>query len=152
MSASGLDVFDKSLQTTNIWLKEIMETVGPDRQVAWRVLNVVLHRLRDQLPVDLAAHLGGQLPLIVRGAYYDQFDPANQPADCDRIEEFVERIADDLAQIRPVDPKAAVHSVFGVLSHHLPDGQIAKVRGALPRSLRASWEGLTDGRPRARAV
>jgi hypothetical protein len=29
------DVFDKTLQTTNIWLDEIMEVVGPDRQVAW---------------------------------------------------------------------------------------------------------------------
>ena len=34
MSATGLDVFDKTLQTTNIWLKEIMQTVGPDRHRA----------------------------------------------------------------------------------------------------------------------
>jgi hypothetical protein len=35
MSATGLDVFDKTLQTTNIWLDEIMAKLGPDRQVAW---------------------------------------------------------------------------------------------------------------------
>ena len=28
MSATGLDVFDKTLQSTNIWLGEIMEKMG----------------------------------------------------------------------------------------------------------------------------
>src|SRR5437763_36727 len=75
MSATGLDVFDKTLQTTNIWLDEIAATVGPDRQVAWKVLSVVLHKIRDRLPVELSAHLSAELPLLVRGVYYDQFEP-----------------------------------------------------------------------------
>ena len=93
MSANGLDVFDKTLQTTHIWLDEIMERLGPDRQVAWKVLSTVLHKLRDRLPVEAAAHLGAQLPLLVRGAYYDQFEPAKQPARCRTREEFVAPIA-----------------------------------------------------------
>ena len=43
MSATGLDVFDKTLQTTNIWLDEIMAKRGLDRQMAWHVLGAVLH-------------------------------------------------------------------------------------------------------------
>jgi hypothetical protein len=39
MSATGLEVFDKSIQTTNIWLDEIMEDMGPDRQLAWHLLG-----------------------------------------------------------------------------------------------------------------
>ena len=35
MSATDLEVFDKTLQTTNIWLDEIMAKLGPDRRVAW---------------------------------------------------------------------------------------------------------------------
>jgi hypothetical protein len=42
MSATGRDVFDKSLQTTNIWL------VGLDRQIAWHVLGASLRAPRDQ--------------------------------------------------------------------------------------------------------
>jgi uncharacterized protein (DUF2267 family) len=71
MSATGLDVFDKTLQTTNSWLDEFSEALGPDRKLAWKVLSVVLHKLRDRMPVELAAHLGAELPLLVRGAYYD---------------------------------------------------------------------------------
>jgi Uncharacterized conserved protein (DUF2267) len=75
-AATGLDVFDKTLQTTNIWLDEIAAEIGPDRQVAWHALGAVLRALRDRIPLDLAAHLGAQLPLLARGLYYDQWHPA----------------------------------------------------------------------------
>lgn len=78
MAATGLEVFDKTLQTTNIWLDDIMAEIGPDRQLAWKVLSTVLHKLRDRMPVEAAAHLGAQLPLLVRGAYYDQYIPARR--------------------------------------------------------------------------
>src|SRR5687768_7550034 len=119
MSATGLDVFDKTLQTTHIWLDEIMEAIGPDRQVAWKVLSTVLHKLRDRLPVDLAAHLGAQLPLLVRGTYYDQYEPHRQPTDCNTHEDFAAEVAEWLSDIRPVDPDAAISAVFGVLSRHV---------------------------------
>ena len=140
MSATGLDVFDKTLQTTNIWLDEIMAVIGPDRQVAWKVLSVVLHKLRDRLPLGLAAHLGAQLPLLVRGVYYDQFQPAKLPTDCRTLEEFHAEVAEWLRDTRPVDPKDAVRAVFATLSRHVPGGQIEHVREALPRPIRQSWE------------
>lgn len=140
MSANGLDVFDKTIQTTNIWLNDIMSELGPDRQVAWKVLSTVLHKLRDRLPLGLAAHLGSQLPIMIRGVYYDQFEPARQPTECNSREEFVAEVAEWLTDIRPVDPDAAVRTVFATLSRHLSEGLIAKVRDALPKSLRQSWE------------
>jgi uncharacterized protein (DUF2267 family) len=79
MSATGLDVFDKTLQTTNIWLDELMADIGPDRQVAWHVLGAVLRTIRDRVPGPLAAHLGAQLPLLVRGAFYDGYRPQSEP-------------------------------------------------------------------------
>ena len=63
MSATGLDVFDKTLQTTHIWLNDITEVIGPDKQVAWHVLGAVLRTLRDRVPLQVAAHLGAELPL-----------------------------------------------------------------------------------------
>ena len=147
MSANGLEVFDKTLETTHVWLGEIMQDLGPDRQVAWKVLSVVLRKLRDRLPVGLAAHLGAQLPILIRGVYYDQFEPSKLPTECDSREEFVAEVAEWLSDIRPVDPDEAVRSVFKVLSHHVDPGQIAKVREALPRSLGQSWENAAPVEP-----
>jgi uncharacterized protein (DUF2267 family) len=147
MSANSLEVFDKTLETTHSWLNEIMADLGPDKKVAWKVLSVVLRKLRDRLPLGLAAHLGAQLPILVRGIYYDQFEPGKLPTECDTHEEFVAEVAEWLSDIRPVDPDAAVRSVFKVLTHHVDPGQITKVREALPRSMRQSWESAAAVEP-----
>jgi uncharacterized protein (DUF2267 family) len=149
MSATGLEVFDKTLQTTNIWLGELMEELGVDRHTAWKVLGVVLRRLRDRVPVELSAHLGAQLPLLVRGVYYDQFEPARQPTRCDTFGQFSAEVGDQLADIRPIDPALAVGSVFALLSRHIPEGQIGKVQEALPRNIREAWATAAEGKERA---
>lgn len=152
MSANGLEVFDKTLHTTNVWLKEIMAVVGPDRHVAWKVLSVVLHKLRDRLPLELAAHLGAELPMLIRGVYYDQFQPTKLPSSCRSIEEFHAEVGEWLSDTRPVSARDATAAVFATLSRHLPAGQIEKVRGTLPHSIRAAWEDAEEQarRPAAR--
>jgi uncharacterized protein (DUF2267 family) len=144
MSASGLDVFDRTLETTHIWLNEICNDLGPDKQVAWKVLSTVLHKLRDRLTINLAAHLGAQLPLLIRGVYFDQFEPGKMPSEFRSREEFVEEVAEWLSDTRPVDPDEAVRSVFRVLSRHISEGQIEKIRDALPKSLRQLWYEAED--------
>lgn len=139
MSATGLDVFDKTLQSTHIWLDEINSDLGPDRRFAWRTLGAVLHVLRDRLPADLSAHLAAQLPLLVRGLYYDQYEPSRQSPDINTPDDFVAAVAYLLHDTRPVDPNDAVASVLGVLSRHLSEGQVANVRHALPARIAALW-------------
>jgi uncharacterized protein (DUF2267 family) len=148
MSSTGLDVFDKTLQTTHIWLDELMHEIGPDRQVAWHVLGAVLRAIRDRVPLGLAVHLGSQLPLLVRGVYYDQWraqgeTPENPPRSLD---EFLKPIAEQLANTRPVNVRDATRAVFTVLSRHVNRGQIDKVRDALPEQVRNLWP-LTDEAP-----
>ncbi len=139
MSATGLDVFDKTLQTTNIWLDEVMEAVGPDRKVAWHVLGAVLRTLRDRLPIELATHLGEQLPLLLRGAYYEHFQPNHCPAWPDTEEEFLLRVTEEFSRIRPVNVRLATRTALAVLGRHVTAGLTDKVRHALPHHIRALW-------------
>jgi uncharacterized protein (DUF2267 family) len=146
MSATGLDVFDKTLQTTHIWLDELMqdEAVCPDRQVAWHVLGVVLRAVRDRIPLELAVHLGSQLPLLVRGLYYDQWHAPRHMDDKSRsLEAFLEPIGKQLAHTRPVDPSKATQAVFRILLRHVNPGQIEKVKHALPGEVQAIWIEVT---------
>lgn len=147
MSTNGLEVFDKTIQTTHIWLNEITEVIGPDRQLAWKVLSTVLHKLRDRLPVDVAAHLGAQLPLLIRGVYYDQFQPAKQPTACRDLDEFVGEVEEWLSDVRPVNAADAVDAVFVTLSRHVPEGQLAIVRNALPATIRDRWTRVAELTP-----
>ena len=144
MSATGLDVFDKTLQTTHIWLDELMAETGPDRQVAWHVLGVVLRALRDRIPLELAVHLGSQLPLLVRGTYYDQWRAPGRMDEKPRsLNEFLQPIGEQLAQIRPINARNASQAVFRILSRHVARGQVEKVKHSLPSEVQAIWPEFT---------
>jgi uncharacterized protein (DUF2267 family) len=141
MSNSGLDVFDKTLQTTHIWLDELMEVIGPDRQVAWHVLGTVLRAIRDRVPIGLAVHLGSQLPLLVRGVYYDQWHAPGRPEERPprSLDEFLAPIGENLSNTRPVNVREATSAVFQILSRHVNLGQVEKVRDAMPEEVRSLW-------------
>lgn len=139
MSATGLEVFDKTLQSTNIWLDDLCEALGPSRQRAWAALGIVLRTVRDRVPVELAAHFGAQLPLLVRGAYYDQFQPEKQPETYRSSEEFLKRIEQALADDEPFSAADAARAVFRLLPRHIEGAQAEKVRHALPEEVRQFW-------------
>jgi len=112
MSATGLDVFDRTIHTTNLWLKEIAEDIGPDRRRAYHALSAVLRALRDRLTLEEAAQLAAQLPLLVRGIYYDQWRPVEQPKRVRHLDDFLALIAQGEGEIKPIDPEDAARAVF----------------------------------------
>lgn len=139
MSATGLEVFDKTLQQTNIWLDEIMDEIGPDRKLAWRALGGVLQTLRDRLQPEFAVHFAAQLPLLVRGHYYEGWrSPTSFMAYRDE-EEFLRLVAERSSGAQQVDPANAARAVFGVLARHLDVGLVAKALETLPEAIRAYW-------------
>ena len=148
MSTTGLDVFDKTIQTTNIWLDEVMARMGPDRHIAWHVLGAVLRALRDRLPLDDAAHLGAQLPLLVRGLYYDQWHAPSTTLHKERHqEEFLARVEEGLRDTRPVNAQEAVRTVFAVIAKHIAKGQAEKTARVLPAEIRAMWPAPLGAQP-----
>ncbi len=149
MSATGLDVFDRTIHLTNTWLDEIMETLPGDKQDAWHALGAVLRTLRDRVPINLAAHLGAQLPLLVRGLYYDQWRPSAEPQTWRSAEQFFALVSAQLSAVKPVDVVLAARSVFRVLNHHVDPNQVEKVRHALPEDVRLLWPANNSDRSSA---
>jgi uncharacterized protein (DUF2267 family) len=139
MTATGLDVFDDTLRKTNIWLKQIEAELGPDRHRSYQALRAVLHCLRDRLSVDQAAHLAAQLPLLVRGIYYEAYHPAGKPEKIRTRDEFLERVSGHFKGMRPIGADDAVRAVFGTLGHHCDPGEIRNVIEALPLEIRTLW-------------
>ena len=115
MSANGLEVFDRTLQITHIWLDEIIEALHTDRQTAWRVLGAVLRALRDRLPPGLSAHLSAELPLLVRGAYFEHWRPGEETLKLRSLAEFLERVSAGLAHGKPIGSLDATRALFAVL-------------------------------------
>ena len=106
MSATGLDVFDRTLHKTNAWLSDLMEALGrQDRHAAYLALRTTLHALRDRLTVEEVAQLGAQLPMLVRGFYYEGWDPTGTPLRVRHKEEFLARIQEEFRSDEPIDPE-----------------------------------------------
>jgi uncharacterized protein (DUF2267 family) len=139
MSQTGLTAFDHTLQATIVLLNELAERLGwPDRQRHYHALRAILHALRDRLPVDQVAALGAQLPLLVRGVYYEGWRPAGKPVR-EHKEEFLAHIRNEFPGDPDHDPEAVARAVFTVLVKHVSAGEIKHVLGVLPPDLRALW-------------
>lgn len=139
MSQTGLAAFDTTLHATNVWLKELMVQAGwDDRRRAYHVLREVLHALRDRLPVGEAAALGAQLPLLVRGMYYEGWHPAGKPLKQHKGE-LLTRIAEALGFGSPGIAEEVARAVFEVMARHVSAGAIEALRRALPAEFRGLW-------------
>jgi uncharacterized protein (DUF2267 family) len=143
MSTKGGTMFDETIQLTNVWLKELMDELGwDDRHRAYLALRVTLHALRDHLSVEAAAKLAAQLPMLVRGFYYDGWHPAHKPVKSKSAESFLAQIENGFRHSptdEPVDPLAVASAVFELLDRHLTEGAADHVRQSLPKQLRALW-------------
>ncbi|GIW86474.1 MAG: hypothetical protein KatS3mg108_0798 [Isosphaeraceae bacterium] len=140
MSWTGLDAFDTTIHTTNAWLHAIMEELGlKDRRRAYHALRVVLHAARDRLTVSEAAHLGAQLPLLVRGLYYEGWQPTDRPIRGRRLREFVAPIQAAFRDRSDLEPETIALTVLRIIDERLAPGALHDVIRALPEELRYRW-------------
>ena len=83
--------------------------------------------------------MSAQLPLLVRGAFYDQWHPASGMRKERHQEEFLAHVGEELKATRPVNIRDAVRAVFEVIDRHIASGQADKVASSLPAEIRALW-------------
>ena len=138
MSATGVPALDHTVQETNIWLNGLEEELRLDnRQQAYNALRAVLHTLRDRLPPEVAIKLGAQLPILVRGIYYEGWHAAATPTRERHVEDFAEHVLSELPREFPVDALTVARGVFEILREKLDPGEFEKVLNHLLASLRA---------------
>lgn len=146
MSATGLDVFDKTLHETNRWLKVVMETLKTDnRRHAFAALRATLQVLRDRIGPNNAVHLGAQLPMLLRGAYYEGWHPAGTPTRERHVENFIAHVASKLPRDLQLDAEHAARASLAALAECVDPGEVAKVAELLPLEIRGLWpRGLVE--------
>lgn len=137
MTEDDPSIIERSVEKTHIWLKEIAEEFGSDdRHYAYRALRAVLHTLRDRLPVDVAAKLAAQLPTLIRGIYYEDWDPSRTPLPIHDVDAFLDRIAHEGRLAGETEASLAVAAVTKTMQRHLTAGELDDVLAVLPDRLR----------------
>lgn len=150
MSNTGVATIDETIQHTMTWVAEVCAEMGdPLRPHGWSALRGVLQHLRDLMGDDEAAHLAAQLPLLIRGLFYEGYDPNPIVVPERDRDSFLAAVQDGIGTDR-VDPANAARAVFTVLGRHL-DGEAAQVRRRLAAPIRELWPTPPPTRPRRRA-
>lgn len=136
-----LAVFDKTEQKTFHWIESVAQNMGStDMERSYHVLRSVLHAVRDRLPPDEAVHLAAQMPMLVRGFYYEGWHPSATPEPYRHKQEFLDHIAHDVPNLDPTQRERAATAVFSVLNQEISGGEAEQVRHALPAEVRELWE------------
>src|SRR5688572_2333487 len=113
MSTTSLDVFDTTLHKTHLWLNDLMQAMDSnDRHQAYLALRATLHALRDRLTLEEVAQLAAQLPMLIRGFYYEGWDPTDKPQRARHKEQFLDEIGRQFKGDDHVDAERLARAVF----------------------------------------
>ena len=151
---TGLDTFDKTVQESNLWLKDVMERLNTcDRRHAYSTMRAVLHALRDRIGPENAAHLGAQLPMLLRGLFYEGWDPTGKPTKERHESAFLAHIARELPRAAgPGEIEQGALAVLDVLSKHIDRGAAVKLATIIPKDLRRFWPAFIQTAARERQL
>lgn len=132
--------FNASLKKTYEWLEDVERALPfGDRQIAYHVLRGVLHVLRDRLTAEEACDLAAELPIMLRGMYFEGWSPANKPVKM-KPNDFLDRVQSLLEPaIGGLGVETCVAAVLHVLGKRISAGEIADIRGALPKQFESLW-------------
>jgi uncharacterized protein (DUF2267 family) len=140
MGATGFSSFKTTEDKTNRVLREIEEAYGwpkERRNQSYAALRAVLHAVRDRLTVEETAQLGAQLPMLVRGIFYAEWDPSKVPMKQNR-EDFMQRIREQFPYQIEGGIEQLERTVLQALRRHITDGEWGDIKSAMPKDLAAA--------------
>ena len=127
-----LDVIDRTVAKTYEWLHQVAERDDlEDLNRAYHVLRAVLHALRDRVEPNVAAHVAAQLPLLVRGIFYEGWDPAKTPIRMS-LTEFLARVEKEAGLKGTSEAEEAARAVMTVCWAELGEGTMGHLISVLP--------------------
>ena len=141
MSANGLAVFDRTLEKTHQFINDIAQQLEiEDKHTVFIGITAVLHSLRDRIPLEEAAQLGAQLPVMLAGFYYQGWKPAATPTKERSVSAFVDKVKGNLPEGNyPIEIEKLIEGVFAVLSQWVTKGEIVDVANMLPKDVQKFW-------------
>lgn len=139
MGRTSIVNFTQAAQHAQQWVNELADDLNWDERRAYPLLRCVLHALRDWLSQEEMADLSAQLPVLIRGLYFEGWKPLETPVWERKKGDFIERVQSAFPDDLPYDPDAAVAAVFRLLDRHVSHGEIVQVRNSMKKTLRELW-------------
>ncbi|MBZ9798504.1 DUF2267 domain-containing protein [Mesorhizobium sp. ES1-4] len=138
MSHTSFGDLSHAAQQAQQWVKELARDLRWSEPSACRLLRCVLHTLRDWLSEAEMADLSAQLPVLVRGMYFEGWNPSATNHD-HKKRDFVLNVRNGFGCDEEIDFDVAIAAVFKLLDRHISHGEIVHVRNSLKKSLGRLW-------------
>lgn len=139
MTHTTIAGFTQAAQQAQQWVNELADDLNWDERRAYHLLRSVLHALRDWLSTEEMTDLSAQLPVLLRGIYFEGWNLLRSHAEDRSKEAFVKRVEDDFRDDLIYDADAAIAAVFRLLERHISEGEILQVRNSMKKPLRNLW-------------
>ncbi len=132
---TGVTNLDKSIELTNVWLNEILDQLQwQSKKSAYQALRGTLHTLRDRLRIEEAVQLSTQLPLVIKGVYYDGWTLRDKPEKLHK-EEFVRTVHEQFNFDEKINPEEVIRAVLRVMYKHMGEGELGDVKSNMPADI-----------------
>jgi uncharacterized protein (DUF2267 family) len=120
MEATVESVFASTLNKSREWLDDLAHLIGTDdAREAYRVLRATLQLLRDLSGPEVAAHVSAQLPLLLRGTFYEGWDPTRHAHWTEQ--DVIDRLEDEIL-LAAEEALDVARAAIQVMTDHLGEG------------------------------
>ena len=134
MSQQGLETIESTTQKTHEWIAQVAEALHMEKRDAYKALRAVLQTVRDRLPLEVAVHFGAQLPMLIRGMYYEGWEPSKVPIKM-TLRELLDAVQQKIVADRTVDPVETTQAILSVVASYVGMGEIEKAKHTFPRDM-----------------
>ncbi|MFI5925473.1 DUF2267 domain-containing protein [Micromonospora sp. NPDC051543] len=137
MPDSMISAFESSLDKTNLILKDIENAYGwpkERRNQSYAALRTVLHLLRDRLAVNESVEFAQQLPVLVRGIYFDGWNPSDVPIKLNR-DDFLYEVRQGFPYDAEGGAERVTQVVLDTLRRHVTQGEWQDVKDTMPKDI-----------------
>lgn len=135
-----IHVFERTTHEAHEWVNNLAGRTGwqSERDVL-RLLRTVLCKIRDHLPVNEMAQFSAQLPLILRGMFFEGWQPKVTPVRERHAADFIADVDDKVGDVIDYQGLSDIKAVFNVINDQISAGEVEDVRACLTQELRDLW-------------
>lgn len=135
-----IHVFERTNHEAHEWVNDLAGRSGwtNEREVL-HLLRTVLAKIRDHLPINEMAQFSAQLPIILRGMFYEGWQPKKTPVHKRSAADFMAEIEEKIGEVLDYRGEADITAVFKTINAHISRGEVEDVRACLPQELRELW-------------
>ncbi|HET9623800.1 MAG TPA: DUF2267 domain-containing protein [Kofleriaceae bacterium] len=140
-------VFAVAVASAQRWLDDLIRLLSlatDDQRGALQALRAGLHAIRDRLPAEEVIDLGAQLPLVIRGLYYEGWTGRPDPARVHHRDELVAKVAEHLGPAPHVTAREALRGVIALLLRHVSPGEIGDLVATFPGPIASWWREIAE--------